>query len=413
MKIRELFYLYRKQNKKGWLRFLAFVLMFVIAIVVIQVAIIENECIYYEINLVEKIMPERDHLYNIRLNTPEVNDEVFFCLEDYTNELKELEGVVAAGRYYQTNIVFEELLQNQQFLEMQRTLRQGTLGEAYPQCIDIVYMDEELLPMFSMDELPKGKEADASPVLVGAEYKDYLKVGQCFTDSVSQKKYEVVGVLPENYKLPSVSLFFSAELYLDMDKAIFALHDESFQKDILHCTDNIFCYSDGSKECLERVSQLAQEKNLRITIASVSELIEKTKEDNKQGMELQLLFTVVIVFSAFFAVVVTSVIRILLYKQEYGILYANGVSYKDTVKLFAMDHGIKLIVSFVIAFFVTQIYLRKVTLAGLEDMLQLFYTQGLWKSALIVVTMFVISTFTPMYLLRKLNVADLLGGNEL
>ncbi len=412
MKIKELFYLYRKQNKGSWLRFFAFVLMFVISIVVVQVAIIEIEWYYCEINFVESIMPERDHLYNIRLNTPELNDDVFFALEEYTNELKETEGVIAAGRYYQTNIIFEELMENQQFLEMQRTLHEGTLQADYPRTVDIVYMDEELLPMFSMDEFQVEKATDASPVWVGTAYKEYLKVGQCFTDYLSKKNYKVVGVLPENYKLPSTSLFHS-ELYIDMNKAIFALHDESFEKDILHCTDNIFCYCDGSKESLERIDRLAENKNLRIVISSITEMIEKTKEESKQGKELMLLFTVVIVFSAFFAVVISSVIRILLYKQEYGILYANGVSYKDTVKLFAIDYGIKWIVSFVIAFFVTHIYLKKTSIFGLEYMLELFYTQGLWKSAFFVVIVFMISIFAPMYLLRKLNVADLLGGNEL
>lgn len=412
MKIKELFYLYRKQNKRNWLRWLVFILMFVIAIAVIQVVIINNEGTYYEIKLVKKIMPENDRLYNIRLNTPEFSDEVFFCLEEYTNELKNTEGVVAAGRYYKTNIIFEELETDEQFLAMHRIMREGTIGEAYPQCIDIVYMDEELLEMFSINEFPKAKESNAIPLLVGAEYKEYLKEGQCFTDLLSRKRYEVVEVLPENYKLPSTSLFYS-ELYMDMDKAIFALHDESFEKDLLHCTDNIYCYTDGSVECMERIGQLAQEKNLRLKIATISELVEEAKINHKEGMELEYLFSIIIVFSAVFAVIVTSVIRILLNKQEYGILYANGISYKDTVKLFAVDHGIKLIVSFVLAFFVTKIYLIKVTISDLEAVFQLLYSQAVWKSALIVVVIFVISTLVPMYLLRRLNVADLLGGNEL
>lgn len=415
MKISKLIYLYRKQNKGRWISWFVLVVLFAVAITLIQLAILDMEENHYGIRIVEKIIPERNQLYNVRLNTPERGGDMMLRLKEFTDELIEIEEVAAAGRYYETHVVFDELQMDESFLKVNRQLMAGTLAAEYPEILSIVYLDKSLLSYFSMEKLPHGKTADAIPVMAGYAYKDYIKPGAVYTDVMSGKQYEVVGILPQNCMLPPFVLFHS-ELYQDMDVSLFAVYEDRVDEKhdyISNYAESIYFYSNGSKECTAKVEKLAEEKNLRIKMDTVEDYIREAEKDNRIGMEMTFLFTVIAVVSGFIAMVSASVIRIILQKQQYGILYANGVSYRDTAKLFAIDHGIKLVIAFVLAVIVSWRYLTAVVMTNLSDVLKLFFCRVLGESLLLVVLLFGISVVVPIRLLSQLKVAELLGGNEL
>lgn len=415
MGITKLFYLYQKQNKGGKVRGMVLILVYMIAIVLIQLAILDLENCNYGIRIIEQIIQERDYLYNVRMNTPEIDENMWLRMKEFTDELDGIEGVVAAGRYYKTYIIFDEMMENDEFLKANRKILSGTITDDYPALMNVVYIEQPLLPYFSLDKFPEGKNTDAVPAMAGYLYKDYFESGQVYTDAMTGVQYEIVGILPKDCKLPPDFLFHS-ELYCNIDTAILAVYEDATDpKNTFICnyTNGMYFCSDESRECVERVEKLAQNKNLRIKMATVSEYAREAREDNRTGMELTFLFTVIAVLSGLTAMVSASVIRIILRKQEYGILYANGVSHRDTIKLFAIDHGIKQFMAFGLAVVVTWRYLVLEAVLDLPELLTLFFSQVIWKSLIIVLFLFAGSVLVPVKLLGRLSVSELLGGNEL
>ena len=166
-------------------------------------------------------------------------------------------------------------------------------------------------------------------------------------------------------------------------------------------------------ETVEEIKKLAQKNFIDVDINTIDELITQYKEKNRDSLQTTALFTGMTVVSAFLAIISSSIIQIILRKQEYGILFANGVSRLESIKLIAMENGVRQGIAFLVA---TLYVLHRVMEYGTSmysEAVKIFCNMVIARTFLIVFLLWVFSTCIPALFLNRMKTVELLGGNEL
>lgn len=415
MKFGNLMTIYYRQTRQNRLKGLAIIFLFTIAIVMIHMAVYEQAVSQYNITMVKRIFKERENLYNIRVWVTDMGESTVEGTALFLENLRRLDSVEISGKFYDCNEIFVELQDDEAFLEYNQEIIKGTEQEIYPTFLDMYYVDRDLTSFLGVGELSKAKHGDIIPVLVGYDYKDYLKEGEIYTN-MDGIRYEICGVLPEGFCFPPTSLFFSDFPCELMDNKLIALYDDLVDPMhiyILNGSNSIYCVTDGEKETVEQIKELARASFINIEIETIDELITKFKEDNKQTLQTTALFTGITVLAAFLAMISLSVIQIILKKQEYGILFANGISKGDGLKLIALENGIWQIIAFILGTIVAVKKIDAMAFSYADQKIDIFKEVVVWKTFLIVFLLFIVSISIPIVVLGRMKTTELLGGNEI
>ena len=350
MKIHNLFTIYYRQTRRYRIKGLAIILLFTIAIVMIHMAIYEQEISRYNITMTKRLFPERDNLYNIRVWVTDTSEASAQCMAVFLENLKRLNGVEISGRFFDCNEQFVELQDNEEFLKYNQKINESNSYGMDPVWLDMYYVDRDLTALLGVSELSMAKHGNVIPVLVGYNYKDYLKEGEIYTN-LDGNRYEICGVLPEGFNIPPLLLLGSDYPCEIMDNKLIALFDK--QVDPVHIyifngANSIYCVTDGEEDTEEQIKEVAKESFVNIQIKTVDEMIEQYKKDNKQNLQTTALLTGISVLAAFLAMLSFSVIQIILKKHEYGILFANGISGGEVTWLIALENGIRQLIAFIL-----------------------------------------------------------------
>lgn len=413
MKLGNLMTIYYRQTRKYRLKGLAIIFLFTVAIVMIHGAVYEQSMSRYNITMVKHLFKERENLYNIKVWVTDMGEATAEGMTVFLENLKRLDGVDISGRFYNRNEIFVELKDNQEFLEYnQEVIADQEIDSFF---LDIYYVDRDLASLLGVGELSRAKHGDIIPVLAGYDYKYYLKEGEIYT-SMEGIRYEICGVLPEGFRFPPTSLLASDFPCEIMDNKLIALHDgtvDPMHIYVLNGANSIYCVTDGEKKTVDQIKELAKQSLINIEIDTIDELILQYQEDNKESLWITALFTGITVLAAFLAMISLSVIQILLKKQEYGILFANGISRGDGVKLIAMENGIRQMIAFVLGTIITAYRIESAAFTYVFQKIDIFKEMVVWKTFIIVLLLFIGNVSIPAILLGKKKTAELLGGNEL
>lgn len=417
MKIGNLMTIYYRQTRRYRFKGLAIIFLFTIAIVMIHLAIYEREMGRYRITVTKQLLTDRDHLYNIKVwNNIGMESIVEEGMELFLQDLKSLSGVDSSGRFFNCNEVFTELQEDQMFLEYNQRLLEGTKLEGNAFLIDMYYIDRDLTFLFHVKELSQAKHRrEIIPVLVGYNYREYFKEGEKYTN-LDGVQFEICGVLPKGFCLPALSLLSSPVPSELMDNKMIALYDDfvnPMHMYTLNATDSIYCVTNGTEETVEQIEKLAKQSFINIKIATIDELIVQYEEDNRWALRTTALFTGITVLAAFLAMISLSVIQILLKKQEYGILFANGISKAEGVKLIALENGMRQLSAFILGTLITYQRIIPTELTYRYQVIFIFKKMVVWKTFFMVCLLFVGSISIPAIVLGKMRVIELLGGDEL
>lgn len=415
MKFRNLLTIYYRQTRKYRLKGLTMILLFTIAIVMIHMAFYEQEMSQYNITVTKRLFKEHDNLYNIRVWITDTGEVSAQCMAMFLENLKRLNSVKMSGRFFDCNEVFVELQDDKTFRKYNQEIMKGNAYEINPIFLDMYYVDRDLTSLLGVSKLSLAKHGDIIPVLAGYNYRDYLKEGEIYTN-LEGIRYEICGVLPEGFCIPPSSLLASEYPCEIMDNKLIALFDE--RVDPLHAyifngANSIYCVTDGEEETIERIKELAKESFIKIKIETVDERIMQYKADNKWTLRTTALFTGITVLAAFLAMISLSVIQIILKKQEYGILFTNGISKGEGAKLIALENGVRQMIAFVLGTIIAARRIETRAFTYIFQKVDIFKEMVVWKTFLFMLLLFVGSISIPIILLRKMNTVELLGGNEL
>lgn len=416
MKLRNLLVLYTRQTRKHLWKGVMLTVLFTVAIVMMHLAIYQWMKSQYDILQVKQQFPDRDNLYNIKVWLYDDGEATNQGLRDFIAGLKGINGVELSGKFYLRRLVFEELMENQDFLSYNANILANTPFQDYPSEVQLLFVDREMTSILDIQELANAKCSNKVPLLVGTKYKDYFQMGDIYTDSNTGCQYQICGVIPDGLRLPSNLLFYSPEAYQATDDILLALYEKQVDPSgifLSNASNSIYCKTDGNMETVEEIKKLAQKNFIDVDINTIDELITQYKEKNRDSLQTTALFTGMTVVSAFLAIISSSIIQIILRKQEYGILFANGVSRLESIKLIAMENGVRQGIAFLVA---TLYVLHRVMEYGTSmysEAVKIFCNMVIARTFLIVFLLWVFSTCIPALFLNRMKTVELLGGNEL
>ncbi len=393
---------------------LVLVALFTIAVVMIYLALYEMADTYYDIWTIKSIFSNTKNLYNISVWAPGFGDAFIQGEYEFYSQLESVEGVETSGRFYSDNKQFVELSNNLEFIKYNQSIVDGINMSDYPDAIRCYYLDRGFDKLMNKSQLIQEKKGNWNPVLIGSDYKDFFEEGDIVTD-VDNNKYRICGILPEGYCIPPKGIFNSPVPYTELDGAFLVLYDKNMD-DTIHSNifgSEIYCVTDGTIETEERIEQLADKYFVHIQLSTIDECIQNKKDEDKVSMQTTLLFTGIMVLAASIAMIAESVIQIILKKREYGILYANGVSRWDSVKLIAMENLLRQGAAVGIATAIAWTKISGYTKMGYMNMTDIFLRMVIWRACVIMIILFVLSTAIPVIVLSGLKMVELLGGNEL
>lgn len=415
MNIKNIWIFLMRRFKKSPFALIALLAVTTISIFLLYAAFDEWNKENYNIYMTKKLLGRESELYNISLLTMEWGSDVENSMEEFLQKLPDVQGVTHSGRQMSITSEWKEIADNSDIMEITKELRAGTIGEEYPQIMDIHCISRELLSTFGLEELEREDTTKYLPIMVGSGYRDVFNIGEIYTDSMTGCQFKVTGFLQDGFKLPSSSPLYS-ELYIDTEDGMVSIYDERVNPDnimTLNARSSMYFISDGSDSVRERVYSLAEACGLYTKISTADEMISEYREENRESLGLTFLFTGIAVLAGFIAVVSSAIIRIFVHKQEYGIFYANGVSFADVFKLIAMDNGIKLLSAMIFAWFIMIIYIKRTTLTDVEECLHVFIVKTAPEVGLLVAILWFLSTTIPACILGRMHIVDLLRGNEI
>lgn len=417
MKWRNLIVLLKKRLWKNKFMGISLTVMLTIAFVLVCSAVLEFQMGNYKIYKVRRFFKKTDVVYNINLNTFKTDEIISQKSRQFVNGLKQLEGVERSGRYFNTTIIFKELLNDLEFIEKNGTII-GWQEEALPYYLDICYLDKELFFLFGITNDERVMDEGIIPVLVGKDYEGILKVGDIYTDNYNSGcKYQVIGVLSEGIEIPNKLLLFGGE-DICLDQKIVAAYDDRIDR-YNQCAasymNSVYVVTDGSDKTLNAIREYAKQCELHPTVLSIEELIDSYWQSNFDFFMYNSLFTGIALLSCFLAMVAISVIQIILNKREYGIYYANGISKRDVARLIIAENGLREFIAFIIAAGFAYYRIKAETLVSynMEEYLYIFKTQVIWIVLLLLLILLVFSSLIPIIILNRTKTTELIGGHEI
>ena len=182
MRLSNLMIIYHRQTRKYWVKGIAMLFLFAIAIVMIHMAFYEQSISQYNITVAKQLFKERENLYNIKVWVMDAGDSTVAGVSAFLENLKRLDGVELSGRFYDCYEIFEEIQDDKAFLEYNRGILQEMQQGIEPFFLDMYFVDRDLTELLGVEALSRAKHGERIPVLVGYDYRDYFREGEIYTN---------------------------------------------------------------------------------------------------------------------------------------------------------------------------------------------------------------------------------------
>lgn len=404
-----------RMDKRHLLKNIVVIILCSVSFTVIHMAIFEVTKSNFEITVIKSFFSDRDRFYNINAFMDNNTYDYELYLKEFVESLSGVEGVTMSGIYYKIDAEFDGLKESEDFLKYNQTLLKDTSREGYPSLISICYVDKSMLSLLGLDDLKRPKLGDVYPMLVGYDYKEFFEEGKIYKDS-SGIRYKVCGTLPKDFKIPAYDLFWSEMPYENLNKYVVTINDygdKHTDRFITNACNSIYCETDGKIETEENIRKLARQLFIHISLNTINDKIELYKTQEQNNRNITLLFAVIITISAVVAVLATSIVQIIINKQSYGIIYANGVSFADVVLIILIRNTFCMMISFFIATFIAINNINAASFFQSVSWVDIFIKTVVGKTSVIVLFLLFISVVVPSCILGNMKIIDLLRGNEL
>lgn len=262
-----------------------------------------------------------------------VEDEALFA--ENINAVKEKirnDYNISCGAFEETMSGFDELSTNPEYLKRNENAFKGTFYADTPDCADIITMDINMLDFVDVGITKNMLEPVSTggekfyPLFVGKGYKDIVKVNDVLTDYYYGNKYIVKGYLDHSNWFDSSDTF--AFPVSGMDYKFLTSFSDAEISDCnvqLATMNNIYLKMDSADKIPE-ILQLASDKNIKIRLTSIEEKFSNIKTENKEMLDIQSSFALIVLLCSIVSVSTLFCTSILMGRREYGIRLAFGES---------------------------------------------------------------------------------------
>lgn len=333
---------------------------------------------------------------------------------DFVEFLLSLDCIDAAGTWG----IYGNELDSMYFLQQVQQKHVVMEGNATEKSIENFLLSASGWDMFNL-ELLEGDPPDAfdlsvyTPVYLGYEFRDLVEVGTVLGSDASAV-YIVAGILKQGTLMPADELYMMNKF--DISSAYSMDYEVLMAVPVSLSSFQYFSVKEGYTfaEAQEMIQQEAGKRGWSVTIGSLdaqlSSIEQSLRPVNRYMLQMILVVgvTVCIVFTCY------QTVSIIVRKSEYGILYANGASFRDLVAIILIENVVKMLISLIILMPLFVLLAQEVfTLYyGDQYIIQwMIWEKISWKVALAGAGMAILSSGFPIYTLKHYSPVELIGGN--
>ena len=389
---------------------------------------------YYNEIAVNQSIRKPDKTYHVKfldLNMNAVNAEkVKAVIEDIQTK----DGV-SGGKFYTHNLRFQEF-QKEEYYQINHTEWAFELSPEKEELMkqmnvdglqDMIFLDPQLLPMCEVS-LTDGRRAEEvleeyegqNPVLVGYDYRNLVTVGQTLTENDSKQKFVVAGILSKDSQWLSygdidtiqgpVSLnhfFLTWAREKPMKRAnrdVYSQWEDEVDETVYTYYNSIYFMVDGSvshNEIQSWIQMLEKKHGFPMQCQMITTILRDSITENIRELRLFILSAVVALVVTALSIGMASITSLLIRRKEYAVMSANGFLLGDIKQMIGLENLIKIGIPYVVS---NQLMARtwdKPVVAHL--------CMGI--SGVYAVILIILCTAIPIFMLKRMNLTELLGGN--
>ncbi|MBE5963316.1 MAG: FtsX-like permease family protein [Lachnospira sp.] len=247
-------------------------------------------------------------------------------------------------------------------------------------------------------------------VYMGADYKDYVSVGDVYNVTPDGKYQAIVmGILEKGSKAPSTLDIMNNENFsdvsIDMDcRALIIGADMSIGYPMFFTWNDKYTYEQVRTAILE----IAESKETSINVSKLGDYFKYKNEKNTQEIDLLNKLVVIVMCVVIVLTISIQIVAILKNKYRYGVLCVSGMDTRDIRNMIITENIIRFICTIIIAFvIVTGYQYLFLNSSDIEYMKNILEKYIYLKVILIALFSSVISTLIPYIIMGKTTVINL------
>lgn len=400
---------------------------------------------FFIVNKQEKIInnilgDNKDSILRLKIDYRLPSNETDKYLWEIDNNIRNMNLVGFSGGLDTTTLEFKELSSNKEYNNMIKSTPEyeGTTRAQYSNISDVILMDKGIHKLLNLD-LAEGRnfndedynweEGKSIPVILGSSYRSILKIGDILTEDMFSKsgplgkdeKFEVVGFLKDDFTTLDYDNDYIQSTPIKLNTYILIPTTSEFNvfSPHLNCKmDNYFIYAKNKGDIdniKENVRQCMTKGGISYNLYTYDEELAKFKDENKSMINLSLFLIIFIFIMAVFSLVSSLLFSIEKRKQNIGIQIANGAS----MRYIKATIFLETIVVWCIGFFISiiSIIINK-SIYYINFLKQPFKLRYAFNGSFLLVVFggilvfSIVSSFIPLRKIDKLEVKDIIGGNE-
>ena len=402
-------------NQKG-LFFVSIIASFISFLLIDNTLMIEKICTYDVELLEDAVQVEFDELYKINSSYVNFNQEYSEAINQFMEETKSIDGF---GMYYFSTLKFQELKENQAYLEWNQQQYFGTAYENYPQVSHVLNLEEDLLGLCQLTDIEGNKitlqqQGDYFPLIVGYHYKEIVPVGTILTDSETGEVYIVTQILIEGATWMSSNVLADGSPAIELDDYFITLPNDyyttgNYSIAAFSYVNSMYYYCtqpDLKDMQLKKIQEAADETGVIVEIESFQQFIQDYKQEYNELYVLKRILTVIVGIVTLVSMIIISVITWMLQKHDIGVGYANGIINADVLKMIGIENIIRLFLPMAAVFNYQELF-------GISENLKPLHQQSFFWIVFLGMIVGAIATVISYEIIKKYTPVMLLKGETL
>lgn len=388
---------------------------------------------YYNELSVCRVLHQPENIYHVEFLDLNMNDVNAGKAKEVIRELKDKPGI-SAGKFYMHNLRFKELQKEEYYQANHRewVFELSAEKEALMEQMnvdglsDLFFIDQQLLPMCpvlltdgrKMEDVVQSYDGQ-NPIFVGYDYREVINVGETLTVEDTNQKFVVAGILKKDSQWFSDSDVDTSKGTFPLDHYFVSCAREKPMKRMEQDTDyqweeevndTVFTYynsvyfiADGAVEdqmIKSELEAIGKKYDFPIQCRNVMDILQESIKKNAEELRLFILSALIALFVTALSIGMASVTSLLIRRKEYAVMSANGFLLSDIRQMILLENVIKIGIPLVASY-----QLMK----GTCDKLEVSHL-CLGISAVYAVLLVVLCTVIPVFLLKQMDMTELLGG---
>lgn len=294
--------------------------------------------------------------------------------------------------------------------------------------VDFVAVDAECISLGNakisdeqMEQVSRTFEKGYLPVFVGNNLKEQYKVGEVYTDKSDDKlpPLYIVGYLPKDAKwMKQADPFRWTEVStVSLSDELLIIRDDIryLENKVIYGSTGYIYYmtEDGADEGAIRsqINDIVEQQGYFVSIYNIGDIMKDKEQSSLLYNDTNFIATLLIMIIAVLSVSASTIVMIILYKKNYGILFACGASLREISIMMAINNVIIVILPS-IAVYVYRAYELKAMQVGEMWRQALTYAHGQCvplMQGLVSFVIIVITILIPLYMIHKMNPVELIN----